>query len=109
MSTTQGSCLIHFLEHVAARPAMYFGTADVNLAVQFLAGFHAALYHALFVESRHAKDQVIRDRGWQLPRATGPGIEHQMLSAGLSPEQVINELVAIEIEVIKRSACYSLQ
>ena len=51
----------------------------------------------------HLADGIIADRGWQPLSAAAPALYQQMLHAGLSPADVINELVAIEIEVLKRS------
>jgi hypothetical protein len=89
------------LERVAARPARFFGKADILLAVTFLSGFRTALSLA-FDADTDVSDRVIANRGWAFPRAHEAGTERQMLGKGMSPEQVIGELVAVEIEVIKR-------
>ncbi len=102
MHAQQTSDLIQMLQRVAARPAAFFGTADVLLATSFLCGFRTALTVAHGVDW-HLADGIIADRGWQPCSAAAPALPQQMLGAGLSPAEVIKELVTIEIEVLKRS------
>ena len=102
MVPQQASELIGLLETFGARPGLFLGMPDVLLATVFLSGFRAAIAKTGGVAS-DLHQQVAEDRGWRMPNASGPGIEGQMLRSGMSSEQVIAELVAIEIEVIKRS------
>jgi hypothetical protein len=102
MTSYQASQLTELLQTFAKGPEMFLGKPDILLATVFLSGFGAALWKALEVDPG-LEERVIRDRGWQTPRATGPGIEAQMLERGMTTEQVISELVAIEIGMIKLS------
>jgi hypothetical protein len=94
--------LIRDLEHVARRPSMYLGKADIQAAIFFLQGFGCALQSAFGLNFGQIQRQVIVDRGWDLPKATGPGIEHQMIQRGKTPAEVIEELVAIQIDVLRQ-------
>jgi hypothetical protein len=101
MTPQQAADLIDLLKLFASRPGMFVGKSDVLLAQVFLEGFMAALQKALRVDM--ALFLVIAvERGWRKPKAS-EAFERQMLEAGMSAEQVIAEMVAIEIEVIQRS------
>ena len=105
MTSQQASQLIEVLQYVAKAPGMFLGKPDIKLAIVFLFGFRIALEKACGLDLSLAL-QVITSRGWQLPRgASGPAsvVHKQMLERGMSSEQVIAELVAIEIDVIKLS------
>jgi hypothetical protein len=102
MNAQQAADLTQLLDRIAARPARFFGKPDILLAVTFLSGFRTALNVALEINS-DVSDRVIQERGWNPRPVSGLGIERQMLVKGMSPEQVIAELVAIETEVLKRS------
>lgn len=105
MSREQASRLIELLERVSQRPQLFFGAPDFQAAVLFLMGFAAALESAFGVDNHLAKrERVILERGWELPKATGPGIEGQMFQKGMSPVEVIQELVAVEIDLLQRMA-----
>lgn len=102
-SPGQAASLVRSLEMVARRPHMFFGTADVRAAQVFLMGFQVALLNAFRLD-RTLWEKVILERGWELPKATGPGIEAQMLKRGMSAEEVIAELVEIEIDLVNRGS-----
>ena len=85
-------------------PDMAFGKADMQAAVFFLQGFRTALQSAFDLRAAYhdLQDQVIVERGWELPKATGPRLKQQMLQKGKDPLEVIEELFAIEIETVQR-------
>ena len=101
MSRDHAAKLIELLETVQQRPHMFFGKPDIQAAIFFLYGVDAVLQASFGFDSR-LKERVIVERGWQLPKASGPGIESQMIQRGKSPPEVIEELVAIEIDVLQR-------
>jgi hypothetical protein len=99
MNPKQASDLIELLKSFASRTAMYVRKADVVLVTAFLTGFQLVLRTAFGVDDglRHT---IAAKRGWPGPAIA---LERQMRDAGMSDDQVIAELVAIEIEVIERS------
>jgi hypothetical protein len=102
MNAQQASDLTRLLDRVAARPAAFFGQPDILAAASFLSGFRTALCVALDLQWDIA-DVVAMERGWTPHHGPGVGIVRQMQAKGMSPEQVIGELVVIETEVLKRS------
>jgi len=101
MNTQQASELKQLLQKVASHPDLFLGKPDIFLAEVFLSGFSAALAKTAGLDlTEHQR--VIADRGWRVPSAS-ESVTNQMLESGMSPEQVIAELVAIEIEVVNRS------
>jgi hypothetical protein len=102
MNAQQTSDLIQLLDRVAARPAAFFGEPNVLLAASFLCGFRAALNMAHDLDW-DIGDTVMMERGWKPRKGAGLGPYQQMVSTGMSPAQVIAELVAIEIETLNRS------
>jgi hypothetical protein len=102
MNAQRTSDLIQLLDRVAARPSAFFGEPNVLVATTFLCGFRTALSLAHDLDW-DIGDSVMAERGWKPGNVAGPGPYQQMLRAGMSPAQVIAELVAIEIETLKRS------
>jgi len=98
MDTKQIDRLIECLESARSRPAMYFGGIDVEAAMHFLNGAGLAVM-CLIGEYRESRDQVITARGWQLS-AMHPSRE--MTERGMTPDLVIVEMLAIEIETLRR-------
>jgi hypothetical protein len=102
MNLDQTASLIARLEGIRKRPAMYFGKVGVEAAVQFLNGFQVAVGAICgFEREGQLREQVIKGRGWPWS-AMHPSRE--MVRRGMSPEAVIDELLVIEIEVIRRQA-----
>lgn len=94
--------VIQHLEAVQRRPAMYVGCNDVERMVHFLNGFRVALAALLGLELQYAvRRQIEESRGWS---HDAMHVYHRMVEQGMSPEQVIDELVAIEIDVWRRLA-----
>jgi hypothetical protein len=79
---------------------MYFGKLDVEAAIQFLNGCQLAV-DVLFAPAPTLPEQVVKARGWQWS-ARHPSQE--MRGRGMSPEAIIDGLLAIEIEVLRRLA-----
>lgn len=104
MDTKDLENLITCLENVRKRPAMYLGRTDVEWAFHFLNGFQSAVW-VIFGVSRDCYsaewEQVVEGHGWEwLP--VHP--YHQMVERGMSPQEVIEELVTMEIELLQRVA-----
>jgi hypothetical protein len=101
MNEHQAAKLIEVLEKFSRRPHMFLGKSDVLLAQVFFSGFRCAFDRLVGLQAS-VEGQVIRDRGWTIPGATG-SIAHQMSAKGMDEEQIIRELTAIEIEIVKRA------
>lgn len=95
--------LITCLEAARKRPAMYFGAVAVEPAVHWLNGFQAAVYSLLGVRDPHldVRQAVVESRGWEF-LARHPSSE--MSERGLTPGEVIDELLSIEVEILRRLA-----
>lgn len=108
MTSKQADNVIKLLEFVGKRPSMFLGKPDIQLAEVFLMGVTATL-DKVFVR-RPIRSDVVEERGWTVPQGNASsGLHQQMTKRGLSPEEVIQERVAIEIEVIKRSSAYAAE
>lgn len=91
------------LRTLGRKPALFVGSIDVQATVLFFTGFCGAVRIAYDLETTEIWKQVVQERGWQPPKATGPGLNHEMVQKGLSASEAIEELVNIEIEVIQRA------
>lgn len=90
--------LLVILEHAKERPGMYF--SNIETADSFLRGFGTAVSVYLEVDEVYRiRVQVTNERGW--PRSSREPWD-EMISTGMSEEQVIGEMLNIEIEVWKR-------
>jgi hypothetical protein len=100
MSQEQLTNLMQCLESVRKRPGMYFGKPDVEAAVHFPDRFQIAVWTAFGLDRDfHLRKELVESRGWNF----GAGHPyHQMVDRGMSAQEVINELVAIEIGVLQR-------
>ena len=88
--------LIELLEKVRPIPHLYMVRHDPDLAVAFLCGVEQTAERLLGIGTRELRWQVGENRGWKIG-ARGP-ILH-MRREGLSDEKIVDELIAIEIEV----------
>jgi len=96
MSVDHVSQIISCLEGFRRRPQMYCGRLEVEAAVQFLNGFQIGACAALGVDrDLSIREAVTTKRGWRWS-AVHPA--RQMIARGLSDEEVIAELAAIEID-----------
>jgi hypothetical protein len=100
MYSKQVDRLIECLENARTRPAMYFGEVDVGAAMHFLNGVGLAIFVWLG-EDHEIRNQVIAARGWHRNAMHPSG---EMIERGLTPAQVIDEMLVIEIETIRRLA-----
>src|SRR5262245_521110 len=94
----QVSDLITLLEHMRLRPGMYFGEVAVEPATHFLNGWHLAL-SAWLGEGIAGRRAVEAERGWPV---TAHHPSHHMVERGLTPAEVIDELLVIEIETLRK-------
>jgi hypothetical protein len=104
MNREQAEKLIARLEVFQRSPNLFLGDTAIKAASIFLEGFAYAIMAVFEMpRDRATWEEVIRGRGWNLPMATGPGIEHQMIEKGMSQSEVIEELTLIQIEVLRRA------
>jgi hypothetical protein len=102
MNSDRMESLIACLESARKRPGMCFGKVDVEAALHFLTGFEVALGPLYgFDQVRELREQVGRERGWSW---TANHPSRAMVRRGMSAESVIDELLVIEIEVVRRLA-----
>jgi hypothetical protein len=94
--------LVKRLEEVRQRPWFWLGRIDPELAKVFLLGIDQSMEATGFGRVQEVRWQVERDRGWDQGGARGP-ISH-MKREGLTDEAIVDELMAIEIEVWNRIA-----
>jgi hypothetical protein len=97
--------LIECLQLMAERPALYIGNHDPDLAALWLSGFTTAvdLEGNLGPDERRAlREAVWQARGW---RVTSTSCWRQMKARGMTPEDMIAELIAIEIDVLNSIPC----
>lgn len=96
----QVSHLITLLDSMRKRPGMYFGEVAIEPAIHFLNGWHLAL-SVWLGEGIAGRRAVEVERGWPV---SGHHPSHHMLERGLTPAEVIDELLDIEIETLRRIA-----
>lgn len=87
--------IIEILRSARGRKAMYLGTADVASAEDFLNGFQVGCFACGQDIPPEIRERVTTERGWRWS-AMGPIV--QMRERGLTEEEIIDELFAIEIE-----------
>jgi hypothetical protein len=104
MTPKQAANLIECLEKLGERPGLFLGKIDIDAAELFLSGFMGAVRIALLDDEKYLArwEQVVQNRGWEKPKATG-SFAQQMIQKGMSPSEVIQELVAIEVESLRRA------
>ena len=106
MSDDQLANLMRILEGLKKRPQMYVGFKDPELVGAYLAGVSATVDTWLgllfdgFDESkiRTIRHEVFKSRGWTHVNV----ISAEMSARGMSPDEIIEELVLIEMDVIKK-------
>lgn len=86
--------IIEILRSARGRKAMYLGTIDVPSADSFLYGFRVGCFACGRDLSLAVRERVTTAHGWEWS-ARGP-IE-EMRERGLSEEEIVDELFAIEI------------
>jgi hypothetical protein len=93
--------VIAALEHFRSRTGVYIHPVDVPNARSFLDGLGLGLGVFGIPWDGEVRSQVHRDRGWE-QCAVGP--IPQMEEKGTTPRQIIDELIDIEIETLRRSS-----
>jgi hypothetical protein len=79
---------------------MYFGDMNIDAATHFLNGLESAVSAWLAEDVFwRARQEVIKGRGWTF-NARHPSAE--MSERGLSPGQIIDEMLVIEIDILVR-------
>jgi hypothetical protein len=99
MTAEQKDSLVEVLRQVASRPAMYFGNCHPESADIWLAGFRIAilLLEIRKLENRQLYEKALKERGWKV---TATSSWRQMLEKGMTSAEIIEELIAIEIEFV---------
>ncbi len=85
------------LERFRSRPAMWVGDDDPERAAIFLTGFHSGV--GLKPLELSEQKEVWESRGWKVTATSGI---KQMIDRGLSPLEIIDQLVSIELEMLQR-------
>ena len=99
MSRDQAEIIVATLERVRQRPGMYVA-AELPAVVNFLAGFYVGCSVAgVSAPTDGLDDTVVVERGWKVS-SLGPLLS--MKERGLSDEAILDELLAIEIEIWNR-------
>lgn len=103
MVSDPSSRLIACLESARKRPAMFFGAVAVEPAVHWLHGFETAAMSLLGIRDPHleVRQAVLESRGWEF---TARHPSSDMIERGLSPGEIIDELLSIEVEILRRLA-----
>jgi hypothetical protein len=100
MNAEQVAKLIAGLENVRARPAMYFGGLDVEVAAHWLHGFEFAIQVLFDLDVDFgSREEVWQSHGLELG---GMGPDMQLTQRGLSPKAIIDKLLMMDIERLKR-------
>ena len=91
--------LVECLQLLAKRPALFVGDHDPERIELWLSGFAVAvqLNGDIADERRQLREQVMKARGWKV---TATSSWRQMLETNLTPAEIIEEMVAIEIQVL---------
>jgi hypothetical protein len=102
VTSEQHKSLVNRLKAMAERPHLYIGDHDATRASIWLNGFTCAVIaqEQLAESNYQIRKDAVTSRGWAL-RATGD-ISQQMAERGMSPQEIIAELVEIEIEFLDR-------
>ena len=90
--------LIENLEQVRLRPGMWMGRITVEAACGFNGGIACACAAFGMNQTIQLRDQATRNRGWVF---TSTGGVNMMEAKGLTEAQIVDELLLIEIEMLK--------
>jgi hypothetical protein len=86
--------VLEILRSARHRKSMYLDSIELGAAVNFLNGFKVACFACGLEVPLKIQKQVTIERGWKW---NALGAIKEMQEAGLSEEQVVDELFAIEI------------
>jgi hypothetical protein len=89
--------LIRLLESIRKRPGMYMGEISVQTAMTYMFGWRMAA--CVCFSGEFAVHEVQAERGWPV---TAQHPSHHMLQRGWTPAQIVDELLVIEIESLRR-------
>lgn len=89
--------VIGLLEHVRANPGMYFRHTEPAHADDFLRGLTIGVGVAIGTSPHSVigREAILAARGWK-HTSVGPAV--QMARKRMTPEGIVDELIAIEIE-----------
>jgi hypothetical protein len=96
----QAEAIIRVLEKIAEKPSMFISSTEP--VWDFFSGFWLGCAMFEFKQPRYDEElwqKALEHRGWEFSARAPTG---QMRERGLSHEATIQELVAIEVEVLKR-------
>jgi hypothetical protein len=106
--------LLKILEYIRKRPMLFFAdviqasqsptehtwNTTVNSAWNFINGFNAALsVFGINALNDHINREITIERGWTW---TAQSVRFQMHERGMTDSEIIEELLTIEIEAMKR-------
>jgi hypothetical protein len=91
--------ILRFLEAFRKRKPMYIGKVEVRAAELFLAGFLAGCGACGFPGSWEKWRDAAAARGW---KRSPLGPVPEMRDRGMSEEEIIDELITIHAEVVRR-------
>ncbi len=92
--------VINLLEKVRSKPMVYIGV-DLSRIISFLDGVHAVC-QTIGIQCGYGPmyEQVMTERGWTY---SPKGPWQEMKERGLSDTDIVDEIINIEIEVLRRS------
>ena len=93
--------IIQVLEKARRRPGMFF-PLDKNGVIGFMGGIHAMKMGVFAIDVQPGiTEEILRERGWEPNNALAPWPE--MEDRGMSIQSMIDEVLIIEIETLRRS------
>jgi hypothetical protein len=91
--------VLELLEHMLRRPAMYVPQLDVANVQSFLIGLEAGCRLSGLDITREIYQEAAATRGWKWRAKRN--VWH-MRKKNLSDEEIIQELIAVEMEAVRR-------
>jgi hypothetical protein len=91
--------LLQLLQRLQQSKEMFIFPLTLASLENYLSGFRGACAACGFEVNRKLRQQVIERHGWKFS-AAGPA--SQMKEKGMSEEAIMDELIAIEMELLKR-------
>jgi hypothetical protein len=100
--------IIEALNYVYEKPGLWIGVNAGSVMIHFIQGFSlSCAVIGVYLGDQHRNDKigdnifetVVRERGWEY---SAQPVYHQMHERGYETYKIAQEVVAIEIEVLKR-------
>jgi hypothetical protein len=100
--------IIEALNYVYEKPGLWVGVNAGSIMIHFIHGFSlSCAVFGVYLGDKHTSnkiddniyEEVIREHGWEY---SAQPVYHQMLEQGHDTNKIAQEVVAIEIEVLKR-------